>query len=297
MSGSPLDDADRRPTLVVGASGRLGGRIARLLLADGTRVRILARPGANVDVVVDRGAERVAGDLRDPASLRHACAGAGAVVVTANTARRAVPDTPGAVDDAGVRALVDAAVEAGAHRFLHVSADVARIDSPHEFLRAKASAELHLSGSGLDWTILAPDMFMESWITAIVLLPAEAGDPVLLVDDAPPHAFVSEVDVAVTAVAALRARWTFGERLAVGGPEVLAWEDVVDRCSRALQRPINVRRLTMADAQALPESGLAMLLLSGQTPPHRMRETADRLGVPLTTLSEFLRRFTGDAAT
>ena len=297
MSGSPLDDADRRPTLVVGASGRLGGRIARLLLADGTRVRILARPGANVDVVVDRGAERVAGDLRDPASLRHACAGAGAVVVTANTARRAVPDTPGAVDDAGVRALVDAAVEAGAHRFLHVSADVARIDSPHEFLRAKASAELHLSGSRLAWTILAPDMFMESWITAVVLLPAEAGDPVLLVDDAPPHAFVSEVDVALTAVAALRAEWTFGERLAVGGPEVLAWDDVVDRCARALQRPIKVRRLTMADAQALPGSGVAMLLLSGQTPAHRMRETADRLGVPLTSLSDFLRRPAGDAVT
>jgi uncharacterized protein YbjT (DUF2867 family) len=136
-------------------------------------------------------------------------------------------------------------------------------------------------------------MFMESWITAIVLRPAEAGDPVLVVDGAPPHAFVSEVDVAATAVAALRAEWTFGERLAVGGPEVLAWEDVVDRCARALGRTIEVRRLTMADAQALPESGLAMLLLVGRTPPHRMRETADRLGVPLTTLSDFLRRPAG----
>jgi len=297
MSASPLDGADRRPTLVVGASGRLGGRIARLLLAGGTQVRILARPGSNVDDLVDLGAQRVAGDLRDPASLGRACAGAGAVVVTANAARRAAPDTPGAVDDAGVRALADAAVEAGAHRFVHVSADVARIDSPHEFLRAKASAELHLSGSGLAWTILAPDMFMESWITAIVLGPAEAGDPVPLVDDAPPHAFVSEVDVAATAVAALRAQWTFGERLAVGGPEVLAWEDVVDRCARALRRPIEVRRLTMADARELTESGLAMLLLSGRTPPQRMRETADRLGVPLTTLSDFLRRPAGDPAT
>ena len=297
MSVTPLGGADRRPTLVVGASGRLGGQIARLLLAGGTQVRILARPEANVDVLVDRGAERVAGDLRDPASLCRACAGAGAVVVTANTARRAVPDTPGAVDDAGVRALVDAAVEAGVRRFVHVSADVARIDSPHEFLRAKASAELHVSASGLAWTILAPDLFMESWITAVVLGPAAAGDPVLLVDDAPPHAFVSEVDVAVIAVAALQAEWTFGERLAVGGPEVLAWDDVVDRCARALGRPIEVRRLTMTDAQALPESSLAMLLLSGRTPPHRMRETADRLGVRLTTLSDFLLRPTGDPAT
>ena len=103
--------------------------------------------------------------------------------------------------------------------------------------------------------------------------------------------------MAAIAVAALRAEWTFGERLAVGGPEVLGWDDVVDRCAHALQRPIEVRRLTMADAQALPESGLALLLLSGRTPPHRMRRTADRLGVPLTTLSDFLRRPAGDPAT
>jgi hypothetical protein len=40
-----------------------------------------------------------------------------------------------------------------------------------------------------------------------------------------------------------------------------------------------------------------MLLLSGRTPPQRMRETADRLGVPLTTLSDFLRRPEGVPAT
>jgi uncharacterized protein YbjT (DUF2867 family) len=290
-----LGGAGRRQALVVGASGRLGGRIARLLLSGGTQVRILARPGSNVDALVNRGARRVAGDLRDPASLRRACAGAGAVIVTANTARREPPDTPSAVDDAGVRALVDAAVETGAHRFVLVSADVACSDSPHAFLRAKAAAELHLSGSGLGWTVLAPDMFMESWIPAIVLGPAEAGEPVLLVADAPPHAFVSEVDVAAIAVAALRTEWTHGERLAVGGPEVLTWDDVVERCARILGRPIVVRRLTTTDAEALPESGLAMLLLSGRTPPRRMRKTADRLGVPLTSLSDFLRRPAGDA--
>jgi hypothetical protein len=38
------------------------------------------------------------------------------------------------VDDLGVSALVDAASRAGARRFIHVSADVARIDSPIEFL-------------------------------------------------------------------------------------------------------------------------------------------------------------------
>jgi len=49
---------------------------------------------------------------------------------------------------------------------------------------------------------------------------------------APAHACVSEDDVATIAVAALRARWTIGERLPINGPEVLSWDEVVDQCGR-----------------------------------------------------------------
>ncbi len=284
-------DAGRTPpTLVVGATGRVGGRVARLLLSRGERVRILARHGRNVDDLVASGAEPVVGDLTDPASLVAACDGAGAVIVTANAARPAGSDTSAAVDDLGVGALVDASVRAGTRRFIHVSADVARIDSPIEFLRAKAAAELHLSRSVLAFTILAPDMFMESWLPRIVLGPLEAGEPVHLVRGAPPRAFVSEVDVAAIAVAALEAPWTVNELLPVGGPDVLTWDQVVDECARLRGRAIDVTWLTRAEADALPSSRLAMLSLPGRTPPGSMRVTADRLGIRLATVADFLSR-------
>jgi uncharacterized protein YbjT (DUF2867 family) len=282
-------DAGRTPpTLVVGATGRVGGRIARLLLSRGERVRILTRPGRNVDDLVAVGAEPVVGDLADPGSLVAACDGASAVIVTANAARPAGSNTSTTVDDLGVGALVDASVRAGARRFIHVSADVARIDSPIELLRAKAAAELHVSRSGLAFTVLAPDMFMESWLTGVVLGPLEAGEPVLLVRGAPARAFVSELDVAAIAVATLDAPWTINGLLPVGGPDVVSWSEVVDACARIRGQAIDVTWLTRAEADALPSSRLAMLSLTGRTPPGSMRVTADRLGIRLATVADFL---------
>lgn len=61
--------------LVTGATGFVGGAVARALVRAGHEVRVLARPDAdakNLDGVL---VERVVGDLRDPASLRAALKG------------------------------------------------------------------------------------------------------------------------------------------------------------------------------------------------------------------------------
>ena len=54
--------------LVVGATGGLGGAIARRLLDDGRDVRVLVRPSSSYGDLVQAGAEAVEGDLKDPAS-------------------------------------------------------------------------------------------------------------------------------------------------------------------------------------------------------------------------------------
>src|SRR5262249_36009720 len=59
-----------------GASGFVGWHVARLLTERGHRVRVLVRPGSRVDGIE---VERVAGDLRDAASLERAVSGCGLV--------------------------------------------------------------------------------------------------------------------------------------------------------------------------------------------------------------------------
>lgn len=65
--------------LVTGATGLLGGMTARRLLADGVRVRGLARQPARAAELAAAGAEIVAGDMTDVALLERAIEGCQAV--------------------------------------------------------------------------------------------------------------------------------------------------------------------------------------------------------------------------
>ncbi|MGQ0562516.1 MAG: SDR family NAD(P)-dependent oxidoreductase, partial [Gemmatimonadota bacterium] len=97
--------------LIVGATGSLGSRICRELAERGQSVRALVRSTsdpAKLQELRSLGAHVVYGDLTDAASLRTACEGVDVVVSSATVIKSAEP-TFSAVDDAGQRALVDAA--------------------------------------------------------------------------------------------------------------------------------------------------------------------------------------------
>ncbi len=58
--------------LVTGATGFVGGAVARALVAAGTQVRVLVRPGSDLRNLEGLKVEQVHGDLRDRESLRQA---------------------------------------------------------------------------------------------------------------------------------------------------------------------------------------------------------------------------------
>ncbi len=60
---------------VTGASGFVGGAVARALVQSGVRVRVLLRQGANADLVTDLPLDMVTGDVRDYPSVLRAARG------------------------------------------------------------------------------------------------------------------------------------------------------------------------------------------------------------------------------
>jgi uncharacterized protein YbjT (DUF2867 family) len=279
--------------LVVGATGHLGGLITRTLIDRGRPVRVLVRSDAE-DVTAPAGTETVLGDLKDPESLATACRGMSAVVTTANSVSRAGPDTVESVDRRGNHDLVQAAAAAGVRRFVFTSALGASADSPIPFLRAKAETEQHLRASGMEWTILQPNLFMDTWVPAVVGGPALAGEPVTIVGQGSRrHSFVAARDVAAYAVAAIDHAQAVGRELVIGGPQALSWQDVVATFQEALGRPVATRPVPLGtSAPGLPDAVSGVLTaLETYDSPLDMTGLSRTFAVPPTTLGDFVRDF------
>lgn len=108
---------------LTGATGFVGANLARVLLEKGLRVRALARKGSDRKAVHGLPLELAEGDLRDPASLERACAGARWVFHVAADYRIWVPD-PEEMNRSNVDGTVNvlrAAGKAGAERIVHCS--------------------------------------------------------------------------------------------------------------------------------------------------------------------------------
>ena len=67
------------PVLVTGASGFIGSAVVRALVNDGREVRALVEPGRDDANLAGLDAERIEGDIRDPAVLDRAVAGVSTV--------------------------------------------------------------------------------------------------------------------------------------------------------------------------------------------------------------------------
>ena len=280
--------------LVVGATGNLGGSIVRRLLAEGKRVRVLVRAGSSYDHLVADGAEPATGDLKDPASLRAACKGMEAVVTTANAIGRGGEDTIESVDLHGNRHVIDAAKAEGVRRFVFISVLGASLDSPAPFIRAKGEAEVRLMNSGMTWTILQPNMYMDTWLPMAVGGPALAGQPVTLVGEGRRrHSMVAMRDVVSYAVAALARKEAKNARLLIGGPEPISWWDAIAAFEDELGRKISVRTVSPGEpVSGMPEPVRELFQqLETYDSPLDMRAAASTFGIPPTKLQDFVHTF------
>jgi uncharacterized protein YbjT (DUF2867 family) len=141
------------------------------------------------------------------------------------------------VDRQGQLSLIAAARAAGTKHFAFVSIPRNPVcDSP--LTRAKAEAERALANSGMGYTILACNYFMEIWLSPALGFDYAQRKVVIFGDGRAPIAWVSYRDVAELAV---RSHLTPGARnqiLEVGGPQDLSPLEVVGIFEKAAGAPL-----------------------------------------------------------
>jgi uncharacterized protein YbjT (DUF2867 family) len=205
--------------LVAGASGMLGGRVARKLLDRHVAVRAITRVPGKISELAARGAEVVRADLLDPPTLAKACAGVDQIFSTANNVLGAGASSPRRVDVAGYRNLVAAAKAAGVHRMVHTSA-YGIAGSGVDFFDIKLAVDEVIRDSGIPWVFLRPSAFLDIWV-GMALDQARKGAVMVFGKGDQRCNYVSIEDVATCAVKVLEHRDIMNEEINIGGPSTL----------------------------------------------------------------------------
>jgi NADH dehydrogenase len=287
--------------LVVGATGTLGRKVTRTLLAGGEQVRAMTRIVANADGLKALGAQPIRADLRDVDSMEFALRGVTAVVASAHSILGRGENSSEIVDDLGHRTLIDMARGAGVEHFIYTSVIGASVDHRVDFWQRKARVENYLRESGLTYTIVRPASFIEMHAYELIGKAVLTGKRVVLFGSGNnPRNFVAAEDVAKVIAGALKVPSLRGETIEVGGPENLTTNEVVrtfERLSgnkaKVTHVPLTVAR-TMSHVMRPTHPGLSRIMkiaVVNETTdqsfdPSLMRS---RIPVTLTRLEDWAR--------
>lgn len=154
--------------LVLGGTGRLGPHVARALLADGQQVRAVARDVRRARDVLSDAAHLITTDVTDTAdtTLDRELEAADAALLL----------TPHGPDMAAVQnSVIDRAVKAGT-RVVKVSGTSAGIGpTGPDACRQHHETEQYLADSGVPWSVIRPNGFMQTLIVAMARTTREKG--------------------------------------------------------------------------------------------------------------------------
>ena len=284
-------------TLVVGATGLLGGEICRLLAAEGKPVRALVRSTSDQTKVAQLESlniEVMRGDLKDRSSLDAACEGTRAVISTASsTLSRQAGDSIHTVDLEGQLNLINAAQATNVSQFVLISFPQAEVEFPLQ--AAKRKVEEHLKASGLTYTILQPTFFMEIWLSPALGFDVANAQVQIYGSGENRMSWISYKDVAKFAVMSLDNAEARNAEIKLGGPEALSPLEVVRLFEELKGQKFEVQYVPEqalkeqkeSATDPLQESFAGLMLYYSRGDVIEMQKTLHKFPVQLTSVRDY----------
>ncbi|MEV6394464.1 NAD(P)H-binding protein [Streptomyces sp. NPDC051907] len=218
---------DLNTTLVIGATGTTGRRVAAGLIAEGHRVKAAGRSATPVD-----GAQAVRFDWNEPATWDEALDGVDRAYL--------VPPI-GSCDPAAVMLpFLRRARTAGVHRAVLLSSSAIPAGGP-------AVGQVHQALPGLfaQWAVLRPSWFMQNFADSTPHGRSIRDEGVIMSASGEGRVgFVDADDIAAVAVRALTDDQAPNTDLILTGPQTLSYADVAAVITEATGRPVVHRQLT-----------------------------------------------------
>lgn len=224
------------PIVITGATGNLGGRVARRLAAAGIAQRLVVRDAARAPRLP--GAEVAVADYADPEAVRRALDGAATVLMVSAS------ESPDRVDKH--RSFADAAAAAGVGHLVYTSFAGAAPDAVFTLARDHAATEEHLRAAGPAYTFLRDNLYAD-------FLPFLVGEDGVLRGPAAEGraAVVAQDDIADAAVAVLGDPAAHaGHTYDLTGPVALTFTEIAAVLTRHIGRPVRYHPETIDEAYA-----------------------------------------------
>ncbi|SFD68520.1 SDR family oxidoreductase [Spirosoma endophyticum] len=219
----------KNPTLLItGATGSIGTALTQLLSQRGIPFRAMVRSPKDAEKFATlAGADVVIGDFNDATSLAQALMGIERAFLLTNSSEQAKSQQ---------LSFVKQAQKAGVRYLVKLSQLAADKGSPVRFLRYHSVVEEAIRESGMDFTFLRPNLFMQGLLgfkDSII----EQGKFFAAIGDARISA-IDIRDIADVAVAALTKSGHEGKTYTLTGPQALTHKDMADALSVSLNRQV-----------------------------------------------------------
>jgi len=214
--------------LLTGVTGKTGGETAKQLLQKGARLRALVRNEAKAEELRAAGVELVVGDVSDADTVRRALQGAEKAFLTLPNGQRQLEQE---------KQFTDLAVAAGLKHLVKMSSMEAVAHAKTPIPRGHWAAEEYIRASGLDWTMVKPNFFMQNLLSSAG--PIKAQRKFFLPMGNGTTGMADVRDIGAVCAEVLTGHGPAGEGHAgqsyeITGPEVLTFHDVADRFSAVL---------------------------------------------------------------
>jgi len=277
--------------LMTGATGTVGSEVVKRLSAQGIPVRAVTRDPRKADAHRLPHVHFVHGDFEDVDAMRRACSDVDRAFLVTNSTERTEHQQI---------AFTRVAHQSGVRHIVKLSQLHADANSPGRFLRYHAAVEAAVQASGLTFTILRPNLYMQGLLNFRQSIQEQSAFFAAVGD-----ARISAVDVrdlADVAVAALTTAQHDNMSYALTGPDALTFAEMAHRLSRAVGHTITFVDVPPASMRAaLADLGFPAWQADGlleEFAMYRRGEAAgvepgvrEALGRPPRSFDEFARDY------
>jgi uncharacterized protein YbjT (DUF2867 family) len=231
--------ADTGKILITGATGNVGSAVLDNLGTTDLNLRTLAHDESKAQSLRDRGVEAIVGDFLEPETLGPALEGVSTVFLLTPIHQEQVTQASN---------VIKAAKESGDEpRIVRLSVHQASHEAPARNSRQHAQIEDELTSSGLLYTFLRPQSFMQNTLLAARTVASEGRIYQPFKDGK--LGMIDARDIGEVAATVLTEEGHEGEVYTLTGPAAISFYDVAEALSEILGKEVNYINISLEKAK------------------------------------------------